>query len=82
MADSPEKPVRVTGAEAKRIKRHDLGIADRRKQHSRPAGPMKGSCVRGAAGQKVAAPPVQARPKARCSDPTGPESKIPSPFSY
>ncbi|NUK53038.1 IS200/IS605 family element transposase accessory protein TnpB [Streptomyces lunaelactis] len=41
MADSPEKPVRVTGAEAKRIKRDGLGIADRRKHHSRPATPMK-----------------------------------------
>ncbi|MEU3917994.1 RNA-guided endonuclease TnpB family protein [Streptomyces sp. NPDC029004] len=41
MADSPEKPARITGAEAKRVKRDALGIADRRKHHSRAATPVK-----------------------------------------
>lgn len=41
MAESPEKPVRVIGADAERVKREALGIADRRKHHTRPAAPMK-----------------------------------------
>lgn len=41
MPDLPEMPVRVTGAEAKRVKRDALGIADRRKHHTRSAAPMK-----------------------------------------
>lgn len=42
MADSAIGPVvRVTGAEAKRVKREELGIADRRKHHKRRATPLK-----------------------------------------
>ncbi|MEU5954880.1 RNA-guided endonuclease TnpB family protein [Streptomyces sp. NPDC047525] len=41
MGDAAEKPEAVTGAEAKRVKREALGIADRRKHHARPASPMK-----------------------------------------
>ncbi|MFG2653254.1 RNA-guided endonuclease InsQ/TnpB family protein [Streptomyces sp. NPDC048436] len=40
-ATEAEKPNRVTGSEAKRIKREALGIADSRKHHARPASPMK-----------------------------------------
>ncbi|MFE1957145.1 RNA-guided endonuclease InsQ/TnpB family protein [Streptomyces sp. NPDC059479] len=42
MADSAIGPVaRITGAEAKRVKREVLGIADRRKHHKRRATPLK-----------------------------------------
>ncbi|MGW0555539.1 RNA-guided endonuclease InsQ/TnpB family protein [Streptomyces sp. NPDC002926] len=41
MTEPPEGPVRVVGAEAKRVKREALGIADRSKHHSRPAAPIK-----------------------------------------
>ncbi|WP_079023731.1 RNA-guided endonuclease InsQ/TnpB family protein [Streptomyces odonnellii] len=42
MTDSAIDPaVRVTGAEAKRVKREVLGIADRRKHHKRRATPLK-----------------------------------------
>ncbi|MEN8649392.1 RNA-guided endonuclease TnpB family protein [Streptomyces sp. 21So2-11] len=41
MADSTERPVRVTGSEAERVKRELLGIADRRKHHDRAAIPLK-----------------------------------------
>jgi putative transposase len=41
MEDATEKPRAVTGAEAKRVKREALGIADSRKHHARPASPMK-----------------------------------------
>ncbi|MGW2654738.1 RNA-guided endonuclease InsQ/TnpB family protein [Streptomyces sp. NPDC001478] len=40
-ADSAGVPVRVTGEEAKRIKREALGIADRKKHHGRASTAMK-----------------------------------------
>lgn len=41
MTDAVERPVRVTGAAAKHVKRELLGIADRRKHHARAATPMR-----------------------------------------
>ncbi|MFE6492583.1 hypothetical protein [Streptomyces sp. NPDC057748] len=35
MTDTADQPTRVTGDEAKRIKREALGIADRKKHHDR-----------------------------------------------
>ncbi|GAA2293149.1 hypothetical protein OKJ48_02100 [Streptomyces kunmingensis] len=39
MDDPAGKPRSVTGAEAKRVKREALGIADSSRPRSRPAGP-------------------------------------------
>ncbi|MEU9359753.1 RNA-guided endonuclease TnpB family protein [Streptomyces sp. NPDC048301] len=41
MTDTVDQPVRVTGEEAKRIKRDALGIADRSKHHGRASTAMK-----------------------------------------
>lgn len=48
-----ENPERVTGSEAKRIKREELGIADRRKHHARPSSPMKSRSKEPGAQQRV-----------------------------
>ncbi|MFB7560375.1 RNA-guided endonuclease InsQ/TnpB family protein [Streptomyces brevispora] len=41
MTDTADRPARVTGDDAKRIKREALGIADRKKHHGRAATAMK-----------------------------------------
>ncbi|WP_406496203.1 helix-turn-helix domain-containing protein [Streptomyces sp. NBC_00846] len=41
MTNAAEEPIRVTGDEAKRIKREALGIADRKKHHGRASTAMK-----------------------------------------
>ncbi|MEU9952969.1 helix-turn-helix domain-containing protein [Streptomyces sp. NPDC047939] len=41
MTDTADEPTRVTGDEAKRIKREALGITDRKKHHGRAATAIK-----------------------------------------
>lgn len=41
MTDTADRPIRVTGDEAQRIKRDALGIADRKKHHGRASTAMK-----------------------------------------
>ncbi|MFF8845716.1 RNA-guided endonuclease InsQ/TnpB family protein [Streptomyces sp. NPDC015127] len=50
---SSEQPVRVVGEEAKRVKREDLGIADRRKHHARVATPLKSRTEEAGTQQRV-----------------------------
>ncbi|WP_328861033.1 RNA-guided endonuclease InsQ/TnpB family protein [Streptomyces sp. NBC_00306] len=53
MADSPEKPMRVAGADAERVKREALGISGRRKHHGRAAEPLKGRAKQPGTQQRV-----------------------------
>lgn len=53
MEDATEEPGVVTGAEAKRVKREVLGIADRRKHHTSPASPMKSRAKESGTQQRV-----------------------------